>query len=117
MVDDFEFYPHSCIIFRGVDEDPVTGLETPKEIYRGKCYLQQGTTSMRGDWLQGQDTVMMDDMSIVIKSGDNIEVTMENGSIYKAIIKQAYPVKDSDFGGQNLLLYQRDGADINNAAE
>lgn len=112
---DFDFYPHTCVIYRGAETDPVTGLEVPKELYRGKCYLQQGSTSMKGDWLQGQDTVMMDNIDTIIKTGDSIEVTLENGSIYKAIIKQAYPVKDSDFGGQNLELYQRDGTDSGDA--
>lgn len=115
MVDGFDFYPHTCVIYRGSYTDPETGVERPRKLYSGNCYLQQGSTSMKGDWLQGQDTVMLEEMGTVIKTGDSIEVTLENGSIYKAIIKQAYPIEDSDFGGQNLELYQRDGTDGGNA--
>lgn len=109
MVEDFDFYPHTCIIYRGVESDPVTGAEQPKKIYSGKCYLQQGSTMMKGQWLQGEDTVLLDDSTLVVNTGDSIEVTLENGSIYKAIVKQAYPIEDKDFGGQDLKLYQRDG--------
>lgn len=105
---DFDFYPHTCVIYRGVTIHPTTGVETPVELYSGKCYLQQGNTSLKGDWLQGEDTVMLDNADIIIKSGDSIEVTLENGSVFKAKIKQAYPLKDDDFGGQDLKLYQQD---------
>ena len=111
MAIDFEFYPHSCKIFRGETIDPVTGLSSPNEIYTGKCYLQQGNTSLRGGWYQGEDTVMLDNSEVVILPGDSIEVTLENGIIYKAIVKQPYPVEDDVFGGQDLKLYQRDATD------
>lgn len=111
MVDDFKFYPHTCKIFRGETLDATTGAPVPNEIYAGDCYLQQGNTTLKGEWYQGEDMVMLDKSDVVIMKGDSIEVTLENGSVYKANVKQAYPVEDNDFGGQNLKLCQGDAAE------
>lgn len=108
MVENFEFFPHTCRVFRGVSIDPVTGARTPNEIFSGRCYLSQGTTSFKGGWLQGEDTVMLEDSTIKIQPNDEIEVMFENESVYKARIKQAYPISDPEIGGQDLKLFQRD---------
>lgn len=110
MVDDFEFYPHTCVIYRGSTENYCTGKSTPNEIFRGECYLQEGNTRLQGDWLQGEDRVFISDKDIVIMEGDRIEVTLENNSVYSGIVKQAYPVNDDDFGGQDLKVFKRNAS-------
>lgn len=107
---DFDFYPHTCRVFRGQNTDPVTGKSSPIEIYSGVCYVPQGSASLRSDRIQGDDVVMLppDASSMKFFPGDSVEVTFENGSIFRGIVEQAYPVLDSDFGGQDLLIYQRD---------
>ncbi|MEG1289558.1 MAG: hypothetical protein RRY36_09620 [Bacteroidaceae bacterium] len=108
MVDNFQFFPHTCIIFRGAIVDNVTGIKVPNKIFSCRCYLSQGITSFNGGWLQGEDTIMLEDSKINIRANDEIEITLENGSLYKARIKQAYPISDSEIGGQDLKLFQRD---------
>lgn len=106
---DFNFYPHSCVIYRSAERDTTTGETIPIEIYRGRCYLQQGSTNLKGEWLQGENTVKLDSLEVPIKTGDKIEITLENGLRYVAIVKQSYPIKDEELGGQDLKLYQEDG--------
>lgn len=103
---DFEFYPHTFILYRGAELDPVTGKEKPIAIHSGRCYLTKGETWFRGDRYSVENTVKLDDMNLVVLRGDVVEVTLENGSIFKATVKQAYPIEDEDFGGQDLEVYQ-----------
>lgn len=103
---DFDFYPHICVISRGSTLNPVTGKETPNIIYEGRCYLSRSGAGFRGNVYSENDTVMLDNAEVIIKKGDTIEVTLENGSTIKATVKQAYPIEDEDFGGQDLEIYQ-----------
>lgn len=105
-MENFEFYPHTCVLYRGVTIDSTTGKETPNEYYRGRCYLTKGQTWFRGNRYSVENTVMLDNSELVVLKGDMIEVTLENGSVYKATVKQAYPIKDGEFGGQDLEVYQ-----------
>ena len=103
---DFIFYPHTCLISRGTALHPVTGKAVPNIIYEGRCYLSQGTAGIRGNVYNGDSTVMIDNTDVLISKGDAIEITLENGSIFKATVRQAYPIEDEDFGGQDLEVYQ-----------
>lgn len=103
---DFEFYPHTCILYRGATVDPVTGIETPNPYYEGRCYLTKGQTWFRGNRYSVESSVMLDNSELQVMKGDVVEVTLENGTIFKATVKQAYPIEDSDFGGQDLEVYQ-----------
>lgn len=106
IIGNMNFYPHTCIISRGSILNPVTGKETPNIIYEGHCYLSRGNAGFRGNLYSGDTMVMLDDTQVVIHPGDAIIVTLENGSIYKATVRQAYPIEDEDFGGQDLEVYQ-----------
>lgn len=109
VIDGFEFYPHFCNIYRGTTVDEVTGEETHELLYEClKCYLQEGITNIRYGLLWGEDILHLADHTLVIYPGDFVEVQLENGTVYRAKVKQAYPIKDPDFGGQDLKLYQRD---------
>lgn len=105
-MENFEFYPHTCVLYRAATIDKVTGKETSNEYYRGRCYLTKGYTRFRGDRYSVENTVMLDNSELVVNKGDTVEVTLENGSIYKATVKQAYPIEDSEFGGQDIEVYQ-----------
>jgi hypothetical protein len=102
----FEFYPHECVLYRGTTIDDNTGKEKPNEYYRGKCYLSKGNTWFRGNMYSNEYSVMLEDSELIVNKGDMVKVTLENGTIYEATVKQAYPIKDSDFGGQDLEVYQ-----------
>lgn len=103
---DFEFYPHTVQIYRGGTLDPVTGKEIETLVYEGPCYLNKGQTWFRGTRYSVENTVKLDNMQVQVMKGDTVIVTLENGTTYKATVKQAYPVKDDDFGGQDLEVYQ-----------
>jgi hypothetical protein len=105
-MNDFDFYPHTCVIYRGATVDPVTGIETPNPYYEGRCYLTKDQTWFRGNRYSVESSVMLDNSELQVMKGDVVEVTLENGTIFKATAKQAYPIKDSDFGGQDLEVYQ-----------
>lgn len=105
----FDFYPHRCTIYRGEATDPVTGLQSPNAVYCDMpCFVEEGYAQYLGDRMQGTDSVHLADSEAVILPGDTIDITLENGTHYNAKIKQAYPVRDEDFGGQELKLYERD---------
>lgn len=107
--DKFNFYPHSCDIYRGETTDPVTGKQTPTIVYSGmECFVEEGYAHFLGDKMQGTDSVHLADSEAVILPGDVIDITLENGTHYNAKIKQAYPIEDDDIGGQELKLYERD---------
>lgn len=102
----FEFYPHTCVLYRGTEMNPVTGKERPISYYKGRCYLTKGQTWFRGNRYSVENSVMLDNSDLEVRNGDVVEVTLENGTIFKATVKQAYPIEDSDFGGQDLEVYQ-----------
>lgn len=109
MVDNFDFYPHRCTIYRGNEINPETGIAMPVVIYEDlECYVEQGSTSFLGSRLEGSNDIHLSDPSLKILPGDTIDVTLENGIHYVAKIKQAYPVNDEDFGGQDLKLIELD---------
>lgn len=105
----FNFYPHRCTIYRGEQVNPTTGVVTPVAVYQNMpCYVEEGYAQLLGDKMQGTDSVHLADSEAVILPGDTIDITLENGTHYKAKIKQAYPIEDEDIGGQELKLYERD---------
>lgn len=106
MVNGFEFYPHTCVITRCVGVDSVTGNKTVKTVYDGRCYLTQGNTGFRENQYSTEDVLMLPDSSVVINEGDKVVLRYENGSTFEASVKQAYPIEDCEFGGQDLKLHK-----------
>lgn len=98
-----EFYPHTCVVKResGYDEN---GMPTFDQVYSGACCLTQGSFKVSGNIMQGEQVLQIPDIDPIFNVGDSIEVVLENGATYEASIENAYPIKDDDFGGQEISL-------------
>lgn len=112
MVNNFEFYPHKCTIFRGEQINPSTGVATPVAIIRDlACNCEPVYAHYLGERMQGTGKVQIPRTDIEILPGDTIDATLENGIHYIAKIKQAYPIEDDELGGQELNLYEVDATE------
>ena len=106
------FYPYYCVIYRGSGTTNSLGAETFSGIFYGICgydYNPSGSTALKGNSWQASPTVIVPDTDALIEINDKIVITLDNGRVIEARVKQFEVQKEPGLEGTTIWL--TDGRD------